>query len=156
MITKLTAKDFAQGFYEANLVEAPTLHLFASLGWETANLYHEVIGPQGTEGRESEHEVILRPRLLVALKKLNPGLPDDTYTQAIEQLTADRTTCCETGCGCACPMPTATRRTCHSPSSTGTIRKPTIFILCSNFGCPAICTAAAAIWSASSMACRCC
>jgi len=92
MTTKLTARDFAQGFYEANLVEAPTLYLFASLGWETANLYHEVIGPQGTVGRESEHEVILRPRLLTALKKLNPGLPDDAHTQAIEQLTADRST----------------------------------------------------------------
>ena len=92
MTTKLTARDFAQGFYEANLVEAPTLYLFASLGWETANLYHEVIGPQGTVGRESEHEVILHPRLLTALKKINPGLPDDAYTQAIEQLTADRST----------------------------------------------------------------
>ena len=92
MTSKFTAKDFAQGFYEANLVEAPTLNLFATLGWETANLYHEVIGPQGTEGRESEHEVILHPRLLTALKKFNPGLPDDAYTQAIEQLTADRST----------------------------------------------------------------
>ena len=95
MTTKLTARDFAQSFYEAQLVELPTLNLFASLGWSTANLYHEVIGSQdseGSEGRESEHEVILRPRLLAALKKLNPGLADDAYAQAIEQLTADRST----------------------------------------------------------------
>ena len=68
----------------------PTLGLFASLGWTTVNLYHEVIGSQGTEGRESEHEVILRPRLLSAIKRLNPGLPDDAFGQAIEQLAADR------------------------------------------------------------------
>ena len=90
MTHPLTAKDFAQSFYEAQLVEAPTLFLFSSLGWETANLYHEVLGPEGTVGRESEHEVILRPRLLAALKKLNPGLADEAYAQAIEQLTADR------------------------------------------------------------------
>jgi len=87
MTSKLTAKDFAQSFYEAQLVEAPTLFLFGSLGWETANLYHEVLCAEGTVGRESEHEVILRPRLLAALKKLNPGLADDAYAQAIEQLT---------------------------------------------------------------------
>jgi len=90
MTHPLTAEDFAQSFYEAQLVEAPTLFLFSSLGWETANLYHEVLGPEGTAGRESEHEVILRPRLLAALKKLNPGLADEAYAQAIEQLTADR------------------------------------------------------------------
>ena len=58
--------------------------------WDTANLYHETFGKSGSEGRETDHEVILPRRLRAALVKLNAGLPDDAYTQAIDELTRDR------------------------------------------------------------------
>src|SRR5690606_31080166 len=72
------------------LVEIPAIDCFASLGWETANLYTETFGPDGTEGRKSAAEVILAPRLRKALERINPGYPAAAYEQAIEQLTEDR------------------------------------------------------------------
>jgi type I restriction enzyme, R subunit len=71
-------------------VELPAIELLRTLGWEYANLYTESFGEKGTEGRESEHQVVLIRRLHAALEKLNPNLPDDAYAQAIEQLTRDR------------------------------------------------------------------
>ena len=80
----------AASYSEDTLVERPTIALFGSMQWETANLYHETFGKSGSEGRETDHEVILPRRLRAALVKLNPGLPDDAYTQAIDELTRDR------------------------------------------------------------------
>ena len=80
----------AASYSEDTLVERPTIALFGSMQWETANLYHETFGKSGSEGRETDHEVILPRRLRAALEKLNPGLPDDAYTQAIDELTRDR------------------------------------------------------------------
>lgn len=71
-------------------VEQPAIELLQTLGWTHANLYAESFGEKGTEGRQSEHQVVLIRRLRVALEKLNPDLPDDAYVQAIEQLTRDR------------------------------------------------------------------
>ena len=87
-----TARDVAATYGENALVEKPAIELLASLGWKTANLYHETFGEDGTEGREAEHEVILKRRLRTALEKLNPGLPADAYTQAIDEMTRDRST----------------------------------------------------------------
>jgi type I restriction enzyme R subunit len=87
-----TARDIAATYGENALVEAPAIGLLASLGWTTANLYHETFGVDGTEGREAEHEIILKRRLRAALEKLNPGLPGDAYTQAIDELMRDRST----------------------------------------------------------------
>ena len=81
-----TARDVAGAYGENALVERPSIELLASLGWKTANLYRESFGEDGTEGREAEHEVILMRRLRAALEKLNPGLPADAYTQAIDEL----------------------------------------------------------------------
>jgi len=85
-----TARDINSEYGENALVEAPAIALLASLGWQTANLYHEVFGVDGTEGREAEHEVILKRRLRAALERLNPDLPADAYTQAVDELTRDR------------------------------------------------------------------
>ena len=63
------AKNTGQ-YSEDSLVEQPAIALFAELGWETTNLYQETFGETGTEGRESEHEVILVPRLRNALERL--------------------------------------------------------------------------------------
>ncbi|MGH8184668.1 MAG: type I restriction endonuclease subunit R, partial [Rhodanobacteraceae bacterium] len=83
-------RDMAASYGELALVERPAIDLLKSLGWQHKDLFSEVLGPDGSEGRESEHQVILTRRLLAALQRLNPGLPVDAYTQATEQLTADR------------------------------------------------------------------
>lgn len=83
-------KEMSASYGELMLVEQPAIALLESLGWTHANLYTETFGEHGTEGRESEHQVILTRRLRTALEKLNPGLPADAYVQAIEQLARDR------------------------------------------------------------------
>ncbi|WJJ93974.1 type I restriction endonuclease subunit R [Neopusillimonas aromaticivorans] len=90
MTTFLTAKEVTASYGELALVELPAINCFASLGWETANLYNETFGPDGTEGRKSAAEVIFVPRLRKALERINPGYPAAAYEQAIEQLTEDR------------------------------------------------------------------
>jgi len=90
MTTVLTAKEVTAAYGELALVELPAINCFASLGWETANLYNETFGPDGTEGRKSAAEVIFVPRLRKALERINPGFPASAYDQAIEQLTEDR------------------------------------------------------------------
>jgi type I restriction enzyme, R subunit len=82
--------DIAAGYGELLLVEQPAIELLAELGWEHRNLFAERFGEHGNEGRESEHQVILTRRLRAALLRLNPGLPEDAYAQAIDQLTQDR------------------------------------------------------------------
>lgn len=71
-------------------LENATMALFAQLGWQTANCFEEVIGPQGTLGRETTNQVVLMPRLHAALHKLNPDLPAEALDLAIEELTRDR------------------------------------------------------------------
>lgn len=83
-------KEMAASYGELLLVEQPAIELLEVLGWTHANLYAETFGEHGTEGRESEHQVILTRRLRAALEQLNPGLPADAYAQAIEQLARDR------------------------------------------------------------------
>jgi type I restriction enzyme R subunit len=78
------------GLSEAELVEDPAVELFAALGWETANLFHENFGAQGSEGRMSRREAFLPRRLWAALAKLNPGLAEDGLQQAVDELTRDR------------------------------------------------------------------
>src|SRR5579864_6681547 len=90
MSPTLGIADVSASYGELALVEQPAISLLESLGWKHANLYTETYGDKGTEGRESEHQVILTRRLRAALEKLNPGLPADAYVQALEQLTRDR------------------------------------------------------------------
>ena len=77
-------------YSEDILVEQPTINLFAELGYETANTFHEKLGKNGTLGRETDNEVVLVPRLRVALQSLNPDLPHEAIELAIEELTRDR------------------------------------------------------------------
>ena len=77
-------------YSEDALVEQPAIALFAELGWETADCFHETFGPEGTLGRETTHQVALLSRLRPALEKLNPDLPGRVLDQAIEELTRDR------------------------------------------------------------------
>ncbi len=73
-------------------LESVTLALFADLGWETVNAYHEVhgTGPEATLGREHRGQVVLVPRLRAALERLNPDLPPEAHALAVEELTRDR------------------------------------------------------------------
>ena len=68
-------------YSEDTLVEQPAIALFAELGYETANCFHEKFGTSGsTLGRETTEEVILVPRLRAALEKLNPDLEREAIT----------------------------------------------------------------------------
>ena len=79
------------GFSENDLVEQPAIDLFRDLGWQTANLVGEFAG-KSPEGRASKREAILPTRLRLALKKLNPDLPqealDDAYLALIRERVA--------------------------------------------------------------------
>ena len=80
-----------QGSYsEDSLVEQPAIELFNELGWEVANCYNETFGSNGSLSRETAAEVVLVSRLRPALEKLNPDLPAEAITIAIEALTRDR------------------------------------------------------------------
>ncbi len=79
------------GFSENSLVEQPAIKLFAELGWETVNAYHETFVPGGgTLGREAQSEVLLLSRLRPALQRLNPELPPQVIELVIEELLRDR------------------------------------------------------------------
>ncbi len=50
----------------------------------------EAFGLGGTLGRETKGEVVLAPRLRAAMERLNPGVPPEAITAAIDELTRDR------------------------------------------------------------------
>ena len=77
-------------YSEDVLVEQPAIALFAELGWETANCLNETFGPNGSLGRETPADVVLTPRLSAALRKLNPTLPNEAISLAVEELARDR------------------------------------------------------------------
>ena len=74
------------GFGENALVEQPAIGVFADIGWTTANLYYETYGVTARLGRETRREALLPARLLAALRKLNPELPDGALAAAVEQV----------------------------------------------------------------------
>ena len=71
-------------------IEQPTIALFAELGWETLNCYHENFGSLSPLGRETMAEVVLPSRLKAAIEKLNPGLAPEAVEIAVQELTKDR------------------------------------------------------------------
>jgi len=77
-------------YSEDALIEQPAIALFGQMDWQTASVYHETFGPSGTLGRETDQEVVLTAKLRPILKKLNPDLPPEALTAAIEELTRDR------------------------------------------------------------------
>jgi len=77
-------------YTEDHLVEQPAIGLFADLGWQTVSAMQETFGPGGTLGRETSGEVVLVARLRMALTKLNPALPLEVITTALDELTRDR------------------------------------------------------------------
>lgn len=77
-------------YTEDQLVEQPAIQVFAELGWRTVSAVEEEFGRSGTLGRETKAEVVLFPRLRAALERLNPSLPPEAISSAIEDLTRDR------------------------------------------------------------------
>src|SRR3989475_12831615 len=77
-------------YSEDQLVERPAIQLFAELGWKTVSALEEVFGPGATLGRETKGEVVLVSRLRAALERLNPVLPPEAITAAVDELTRDR------------------------------------------------------------------
>ena len=77
-------------YSEDQLVEQPAIKLFEELGWDTVNAYSEVMGPDGTLGRDNKSEVFLLPRLRAALEKLNPGATSEAVEEAITEITKPR------------------------------------------------------------------
>ena len=80
-------------YTEDNLVQKTTAeYLEQSLGWDSIYGYNtETFGPNGSLGRESDREVILRKYLLPKLQELNPNLPESVYQDAIQQITEKST-----------------------------------------------------------------
>ena len=77
-------------YTEDQLVEQPAIGLFASLGWKTLSAMEETFGSTGTLQRETKGEVVLAIRLRSALVALNPGLPPEAITSAVDQIARDR------------------------------------------------------------------
>ncbi len=77
-------------YTEDQLVEQPAIGLFAELGWTTVSALEETFGATGTLLRETKGEVVLVSRLRAALERLNPALPPEAITAAVDELTRDR------------------------------------------------------------------
>ncbi|MGA7950864.1 MAG: type I restriction endonuclease subunit R [Thiobacillaceae bacterium] len=77
-------------YTEEQLVEQPAIGLFATLGWQTVSAMEETFGADGTLGRETKGEVVLVERLRAALCKFNPALPPEAISNAVDELTRDR------------------------------------------------------------------
>src|SRR5680860_1895012 len=76
---------------EFDYVEKPSMELLAQLGWTPVDAFTEILGVQGTLGRDSQHDVVLTHRLRFAMRSLNPeDVPDASINEAIEVLTKDR------------------------------------------------------------------
>ena len=82
--------SYASPDSEDAAIEQPTIALFAELGWETLNCYHENFGPLSPLGRETMGDVVLPNRLKATIEKLNPGLAPEAAEIAVQELTKDR------------------------------------------------------------------
>ena len=72
-------------------VEKPSIELLAQLGWTPVDAFQEVLGPDGSLGRDSQRDVVLTHRLRTAVRNLNPEhVPDTSIDDAVEVLTKDR------------------------------------------------------------------
>jgi type I restriction enzyme R subunit len=81
MITSINSED--------RLVQATFAdHLRDVLGWESVLAHNqETFGPNGTLGRDSEREVVLKRDLREAVDRLNPGMPEAARALAVDKLT---------------------------------------------------------------------
>ena len=73
-------------YTEDQLIEQPAIGLFAELGWTTVSALEETFGATGTLQRETKGEVVLGSRLRAALERLNPALPPEARTAAVDDV----------------------------------------------------------------------
>lgn len=81
-----------RAYTKDQLVEQPAIGLFAELGWAVAwpPPNTGVAGETrdaGLLGRQTKGEVVLVSRLRAALVKLNPALPPESITTAVDEFT---------------------------------------------------------------------
>ncbi len=83
----MAKKDYS----EDRLIQEPTVEFLESkLGWTSLFAQDEEdFGEAGLLGRKNEGEVVLSREVLAALKRLNRGLPEDAYSQALAQVVQD-------------------------------------------------------------------
>ena len=77
------------GHDEAALEEAVLAHL-TGLGWSTTSGLEETFGPGGTLGRDRESEPVLAYRLIEAVDRLNPEVPESARSSAAQELCESR------------------------------------------------------------------
>lgn len=77
-------------YSELGLVEQPALDLLAELGWDVVNAFSETLGPAGTLGRDSTHDVVLVHRVRDAIRDLNLDLPEQVREEALAAISRDR------------------------------------------------------------------
>jgi type I restriction enzyme R subunit len=78
-------------FSEDVLIEQPAIVLLSQLGWSVKNCYHESFGENSILGRETSSDVVLRTKLLPALNRINPSIPQEALQMAYDELIRDRT-----------------------------------------------------------------
>jgi type I restriction enzyme R subunit len=83
----MAKKDYSEDL----LIQAPTAEfLERELGWQSLLAYNdEDFGPDSLLGRPNDAEVVLTREVLAALKRLNPGLPEAAYAQALAMVVQD-------------------------------------------------------------------
>lgn len=76
---------------EYSYVEKPSIELLTQLGWTAVDAFQEILGLEGSLGRDSQRDVVLTHRLRSAMRKLNAEhVPDTSINEAVEVLTKDR------------------------------------------------------------------
>lgn len=83
----MAKKDYTEDL----LIQAPTAEfLEQKLDWISIFAQDESgFGPDSLLGRASDSEVVLTREVRAALERLNPGLPDEVYRQALTQIVQD-------------------------------------------------------------------
>lgn len=76
----------AHAYTEDQLIEQPSIGLFAELCWVTVSAMEETFGAAATLGRETKGEVVLVSRLRAALERLELALPPESLTVAVSRI----------------------------------------------------------------------
>lgn len=86
----MAKKDYSEDL----LIQAPTAKsLEKKLGW-TSEFAHdeEDFGPESLLGRASDREVVLSREVDAALRRINKGLPEEAYREALAQVVLEDVT----------------------------------------------------------------